>query len=124
MAISVFLVEDNPQIRANLIPALQELGSASVIAVAEAEEEAINWLALHKGKWDLAVVDFFLKEGTGIGVVRWCDGRGANQRVVVLTNYPTQATRAAFKDAGADLVFDKSTELEAFFDYCLSRQPG
>lgn len=120
MAISIFLVEDNPQIRANLIPALEELSSANVIAVAESEDEAITWLSHNKGKWDLAVIDFFLKEGTGVGVVRWCDGREPDQRVVVLTNYPTAATRIAFKDAGADRVFDKSTELEAFFEYCMS----
>ncbi|MDM0025600.1 hypothetical protein [Variovorax saccharolyticus] len=41
--------------------------------------------------------------------------------MVVLTNYPTEATRIACKDAGADRVFDKSTELEEFFEYCLSR---
>ena len=102
MAISVFLVEDNLKIRENLIPALADLGSASVMATAESEGEAIGWLAKHKGQWDLAVVDFFLKQGTGLGVVQWCNGRDADQRVVVLTNYPTQATRIACKDAGAD----------------------
>ncbi|MDM0022505.1 response regulator [Variovorax saccharolyticus] len=121
MPIAVFLVEDNQKIRENLIPALADLGSASVMATAESEDEAIGWLAAHKGQWDLAVVDFFLKQGTGLGVVQWCNGREANQSVVVLTNYPTQATRIACKEAGADRVFDKSTELEEFFEYCLSR---
>jgi two-component system, OmpR family, response regulator len=120
MPISVFLVEDNQKIRDNLIPALADLGSASVMATAESEDEAIGWLANHKGQWDLAVVDFFLKRGTGVGVVRWCIGREPSQRVVVLTNYPTQATRIACKEAGADRVFDKSTELEEFFAYCLN----
>ncbi|MDM0113865.1 response regulator [Variovorax sp. J22R133] len=119
MALAVFLVEDNPRIRENLIPALADLGSASVMATAESEQEAIGWLARHKGQWDLAVVDFILKEGTGLGVVKWCDGREPNQRVVVLTNYPTQATRTACMEAGADALFDKSTQLDEFFDYCL-----
>ncbi|MGO4393472.1 response regulator [Variovorax sp. M-6] len=121
MPISVFLVEDNQTVRENLIPALADLGSASVMATAESEGEAIGWLAKHKGQWDLAVVDFFLKQGTGLGVVQWCNGREANQRVVVLTNFATEATRIACKDAGADRLFDKSTELEGFFEYCLSR---
>ena len=121
MAISVFLVEDNQTIRENLIPALAEIGSASVMATAESEDEAIGWLARHKGEWDLAVVDLFLKQGTGLGVVRWCIGREPEQRVVVLTNYPTEAARSACMDVGADSVFDKSTELEEFFEYCLSR---
>lgn len=119
MALSVFLVEDNPKIRENLIPALADLGAASVMATAESEDEAIGWLARHKGEWDLAVVDFFLQRGTGLGVVKWCEGREPNQRVAVLTNYATEATRDACKAAGANAVFDKSTELEEFFDYCL-----
>jgi DNA-binding NarL/FixJ family response regulator len=119
MSLTVFLVEDNPRIRENLIPALSELGSASVMATAESEQEAIAWLARHKGGWDLAVVDFVLKQGTGLGVVKWCYGREPRQRVVVLTNYPTPAIRSACLAAGADAVFDKSTELDAFFDYCL-----
>ncbi|MDM0032111.1 response regulator [Variovorax sp. J22P271] len=121
MKISAFLVEDNEKIRDNLIPALADLGAAHVLATAETQDGAIAWLAHHKGEWDLAVVDFFLKQGNGLGVVRWCNGRGPNQRVVVLTNYPTQATRIACKQAGADRVFDKSTELEEFFEYCLTR---
>ncbi|MBT2300743.1 response regulator [Variovorax paradoxus] len=123
MALTVFLVEDNPRIRESLIPALAELGSASVMATAESENEAIAWLGKHKGQWDLAVVDFFLKQGTGLGVVAWCAGREASQRVVILTNYPAPSTRSACLDAGADAVFDKSTELEAFFDYCLQAAP-
>ncbi|MDM0029998.1 response regulator [Variovorax sp. J31P216] len=103
------------------MPALADLGAASVMATAESEDEAIAWLAKHKGQWELAVVDLFLRQGTGLGVVQWRNGRAANQRVVVLTNYPTQATRIACKDAGADRLFDKSTELEEFFEYCLSR---
>jgi DNA-binding NarL/FixJ family response regulator len=118
-ALSVFLVEDNPRIRAHLVPALADLGSASVMGTAETEAEAIDWLAKHKGQWDLAVVDLFLKEGNGLGVVEWAMGREPRQRVVVLSNYATEAMREACKQAGADAIFDKSTELEEFFEYCL-----
>jgi len=120
MTISVFLVEDNQRIRENLIPALADLCDAQVIATAESEREATHWLARHKGEWDLAVVDYFLKEGTGLGVVQWCIGRQPNQRVVVLTNFSNQTTRVACRRAGAERVFDKSTELEDFFAYCLN----
>jgi len=124
MSLSVFLVEDNPRIRDSLVPALADLGAASVMATAESEDEAICWLARHKNKWDLAVVDFFLKQGTGLAVVRWCEGRDPRQHVVVLSNYVTELTRSACLQAGADEVFDKSTELELFFDYCLQAQGG
>lgn len=119
--LAVFLVEDNQKIRDNLIPALADLGSASVIAIAQTEEEAIAWLARHKGEWDLAVVDLFLAQGSGLGVVRWCNGREPFQRVAVLTNYATGAMRMSCMDAGADGFFDKSTQLEEFFEFCLDR---
>jgi CheY-like chemotaxis protein len=95
MALAVFLVEDNPRIRESLIPALADLGSASVMATAESEDEAIAWLGRHKGQWDLAVVDFFLKQGSGLGVVTWCAGRDPGQRVVVLTNYAAPSTQSS-----------------------------
>ncbi|MGJ7506524.1 response regulator [Variovorax sp. GT1P44] len=115
----VFLVEDNQRIREHLVPALAVLGAATVMAVAVSEEEAIHWLAQHKGQWDLAVVDLFLERGSGLGVVRWCDGREPRQRVAVLTNDATDAMRIACKEAGADAFFDKATELEEFFEFCL-----
>ena len=119
--LSVFLVEDNQNIRDHLIPALADLGSASVMAIAQSEQEAIAWLAHHKGQWDLAVVDLFLKQGSGLRVVVWCQGREPRQRVAVLTNYPTDIVRQACLDAGADAFFDKSTQLDEFFEFCLDR---
>jgi CheY-like chemotaxis protein len=118
MAMLTFLVEDNLTIRENLIPALEDLGGAQIVAIAETEDEAKDWLGAHAGDWDLAVVDMFLKEGNGIGVVVVCQNRQKHQRVAVLTNYATDAIRQRCLKAGADAVFDKSTQLEEFFDYC------
>ncbi|MDM0032269.1 response regulator [Variovorax sp. J22P271] len=119
MPLAVFLVEDNEKIRDHLIPALADLGDANVLAIAQSEGEAVQWLAGHKGEWDLAVVDLFLAEGSGIEVVRWCQGRETHQRVAVLTNYSTESVRKLCFDAGADAFFDKSTQLDEFFEFCL-----
>ncbi|MDM0002245.1 response regulator [Variovorax sp. J22P240] len=124
LALSVFLVEDNCNIREQLIPALEVLSSANVMAVAASEDEAIEWLARHKGQWDLAVVDIFLERGSGLGVIRWCEGREPRQRLAVLTNDATDAMRAACRAAGADAIFDKASELERFFEFCMeARHP-
>ena len=37
---------------------------------------------------------------------------------MVLTNYPTPEMRRRCIALGADAVFDKSTELDAFFEHC------
>jgi len=60
----------------------------------------------------------FLREGNGLAVVNWCNGREPHQRVVVLTNYAREDARRRCLDAGADRVFDKSIELDEFFEFC------
>ena len=112
MAIITFLVEDNKTIRDHLIPTLEDLTSARVLGTAETEAEAVEWLRSHDGAWDLAVVDLFLKAGSGLGVLSGCKTRAAHQRVVLLTNYATDAIRDQAASLGADAVFDKSTELD------------
>jgi ActR/RegA family two-component response regulator len=119
VSLSTFLVEDNPRIRDTLIAAMQEVVEANFVGFAVAEHEAIAWLETHSDEWQLAVVDLFLAEGNGLRVVDWCKQRRRDQRVVVLTNYATAATKRSAIKLGADAVFDKSTELDAFFDFCV-----
>ncbi|KQP21585.1 response regulator [Pseudorhodoferax sp. Leaf267] len=115
---AAFLVEDSALIRENLILAMAEVADTQVVACAESEAEASTWLRQHPHDWQLAVIDMFLKEGTGLGVLRSCHDRGPRQRAVVLTNYADVDIRAQCLALGADAVFDKSTELDAFLDFC------
>ncbi|MDM0112793.1 response regulator [Variovorax sp. J22R133] len=124
MALVTFLVEDNSTIRDNLIPALEDLADATVIGFAETEAKATQWLADNGANWHLAVVDMFLKEGSGLGVLRDCMNRQRHQRVVVLTNYATADMRERCMTLGADAVFDKSNEIDAFLEYCNERWPS
>jgi DNA-binding NarL/FixJ family response regulator len=118
MALLTYLVEDNRIIRDNLVPALEDLADARVIGVAETETDAAAWLAAHADEWQLLVVDLFLREGSGLGVLGACLDRRAPQRAVVLSNFVSADIRARCMALGADAVFDKSSDLEAFFDYC------
>ncbi|AMM26530.1 response regulator [Variovorax sp. PAMC 28711] len=118
MALITFLVEDNKTIREHLIPTLEDMTDAHVIGTAETEQAAVHWLQSHDGHWDLAIIDLFLKEGSGLGVLNGCRNRQPHQRVVVLTNYATEEMRAQSFALGADAVFDKSTELDGLLDFC------
>lgn len=124
MALLTFLVEDNRTIRDNLIPALEDLVGARVLGIAETETDASEWLAAHGGEWQLLIVDLFLKKGSGLGVLRACLRRHERQRAVVLSNFVSPDIRARCMALGADAVFDKSRDLEAFFDYCTGLQPA
>ncbi|KAF1057278.1 MAG: hypothetical protein GAK39_06283 [Variovorax sp.] len=111
MALITFLVEDNKTIRDNLVPALEDLVNAQVVGFAETESEALAWLRAHPAEWQLLIVDLFLKEGSGLGVLAGCKERLPGQRAVVLSNYVTADIRARCETLGADAVFDKSSRV-------------
>ncbi len=118
MPTRIFLVEDNPVIRDNLIGSLNELTASEVVATAQGEHEAVEWMAAHAAGWDVAVVDLFLAEGNGLRVLEATLDRAEDQKVVVLSNYATEDMRARCAMLHADAFFDKSNELDLFFDYC------
>jgi DNA-binding NarL/FixJ family response regulator len=121
-----YIIEDNATIRENLIGTLEELASVKALGWAETENDAKGWLGRHGNEWDLAIVDLFLKQGSGLGVLEACQGRPRGQRVVVLSNYATADMRKRCTQLGADAVFDKSNEIDALIDYCveLCEAPG
>ena len=120
MALITYIVEDNQTILENLIETLEEIASVKVVGHAATESEAKVWLSLHNGNWQLAVIDMFLQEGSGLGVLAGCRDRHPYQKVVVLTNYATADIRKRSLALGADAVFDKSNELDEFFAYCIA----
>lgn len=113
-----YLVEDNPIILTNLIETLSELVHVEIIASSASQSEASEWLQLHYGNWHLAIVDLFLKQGSGLGVLAACRDRAPHQKVVILTNYATPDIRERSVALGADAVFDKSTELDRLMNFC------
>lgn len=120
MELRTYIVEDNATIRENLIGTLEELASVASLGWADTESGARAWLAANRGAWDLAIIDLFLKQGSGLGVLEACQERGRGQRVVVLSNYATTDMRKRCAQLGADAVFDKSNEIDALVDYCLA----
>lgn len=119
MLLKTYIVEDNAIIRDNLICTLEELACVASVGTAEDENQGISWLTDRHNDWDLAIVDLFLKQGSGLGVLAACQSRSSRQKVVVLSNYATADIRQRCAYLGADAVFDKSTELEALLDFCL-----
>jgi two-component system OmpR family response regulator len=121
MALITYLVEDNKIVLDNLIEALQEIAAVEITGHSATQAEASHWLKAHNGDWHLAIVDLFLKEGSGLGVLAGCRNRKPYQKVVVLTNYATEEIRRRAADLGADAVFDKSSELDGLFSYCMEQ---
>lgn len=124
MRLKTFIVEDNPTIRENLIATLEELACVEAVGSSDTENESKTWLVKNPNSWDLAIIDLFLKQGSGLGVLSACRDRKPGQKVVVLSNYATTDIRQRCAQLGVDAVFDKSNEIDALVDYCIEQSPA
>jgi two-component system, OmpR family, response regulator len=125
--LKVFIVEDNPVIRQNLVGALEEMAPVKVVGHAEGAASAKAVLSAQPPTCDLAIVDLFLRDGTGLDLLLALREQRSPLARVVLTNYATAEVRSKCLALGADRVFDKSTDIDALVDYCTelcSKTPG
>lgn len=122
MTFRAYIVEDSTTIRDNLIETLQELALVESVGVADTEYDGKKWLAQNDAYWDLAIIDLFLKEGSGLNILEACRLRRPTQKMIVLSNHATNDVRWRCAQLGADAVFDKSTEIDALVDYCVKQR--
>ena len=118
MHLLAFVIEDNATIRENLIGTLEELTCVKVAGTSATEDDALAWLEHNIDRWELVIVDLFLKQGSGIHLAQRVTARRPNQKVVVFSNYVNANIRKRCAQLGVDAVFDKSTEIDALVDYC------
>lgn len=122
MRFRAYIVEDSSTIRDNLTETLLELAHIESVGSADTEQEGAEWLVRHPDEWDLAIIDLFLKEGTGLNVLMACQQRQPTQKLVVLSNHATRDVRWRCAQLGADAVFDKSTEIDDLLAFCLDER--
>lgn len=116
--VRTYIVEDNAIILDNLTATLEELAAVQVIGSASGEATALCELNQLDGRVDLVIIDVFLSQGSGLGVLRnLAQGRLTAKRVV-LTNYATSDMRDRCGTLGAHRVFDKSCDLDDLIAYC------
>lgn len=116
--LNTYIVEDSPVICESLAATLEELAGVHVVGFAADEATAASWLAEPGHCAELMIVDLFLKAGSGLGVLRTARSLAPSITLVVLSNYATPDVRRRCLELGADVVFDKSGEIDALIDYC------
>jgi DNA-binding NarL/FixJ family response regulator len=116
-----FVVEDSPVIQENLIAALEEMAPVKVVGTAVDQAGALDWLTDPANRCDIAIIDIFLRHGSGMGVLRQLADVEASFERVVLTNYATADIRRQCLALGASRVFDKSGEIDALVAHCVAR---
>jgi len=118
--IKIYIVEDSSIIRDNLTDALRESAPIEVVGCAEDERGAIAWLRDAGNRCDLVIVDIFLKNGSGLGVLKAMGEIPDAPERIVLSNHATPEIRVKCQQLGATKVFDKSNELDEMLGW-LSR---
>ena len=122
IVLRILLVEDHGRLAEELSSTLEELAQAKVVGTAQAQDEACRWMDERTQACDVALIDVFLKRGTGLGVLEHIAKYEQPPRRVVLTNYATPDMHHRCRELGADAVFDKSTEIEQLIDWLAGAQ--
>lgn len=106
----VVIVEDSAIIRARLAESLAEIPNVEIVGQVETEADALA--VLRQQRWDAAVLDLQLKQGTGLGVLKGLGSaaRPPNAKIIVFTNYAFPQYRDRSLALGADFFFDKARE--------------
>lgn len=123
-SIKAFIVEDSALIVDNLVATLEEMAPVQVVGSASDEATAMRQLTRLGEGVDLIIIDVFLKQGSGLGVLRGATQARLPAKCVVLTNYATGDMREKCKALGAHRVFDKSTDLDDLISYCTRLAAG
>ncbi|MES2980011.1 MAG: response regulator [Pseudomonadota bacterium] len=121
MPLRIFLVDDDATLRDYLTELLVSEAEVTLVGTAETEAEAREWLLNNSQGWDIALVDLFLAEGSGVGVVGLCRNRSPEQTLLVMTNHARDPLLFKCKLMGADEVYEKATQLEDMVAYCVGR---
>ncbi len=119
-SVRVFLVEDSEVIRVNLQAALEDLAPAVVVGTAECAFDACHRLCdlARADRCDLAIVDIFLKQGSGLDVLRCVSAHKLALTTVILTNFASSEVCKQCLALGASKVFDKSRDIEELIAFC------
>ena len=101
----VFIVEDAPQTRQELVELFAAVRGLEVVGQAESVREAIAGIEATAPQ--AVTLDISLPDGSGIEVLKHIRKRGWNLFVVVLTGNLYEALQAKCQQLGAAAVLDK-----------------
>jgi two-component system response regulator DevR len=104
----VFIAEDFLPVRQRLAELLTTVDNVDIVGEAETPTDAVSGILEQQPDW--VVLDFDLRGGTGVEVLRSVRPQAPSIRFIVLSNCPNSQYRRACIESGAGWFFDKSTE--------------
>lgn len=108
---TVYLVEDSAVLAERLVAEIVEMGG-EIAGTASRASAAIEFL--NRQTPDILILDLALEQSSGFEVLRHLKQAALRPFIVVLSNHAGSAIRNHCRQAGADLVFDKASEIGGF----------
>jgi two-component system, NarL family, response regulator DevR len=119
--VKVFIVEDAPETRQELVELFAALKDLEVVGQAGTVREAIAGIEATAPR--AVTLDISLPDGSGIEVLKHIHKRGWNIFVVVLTGYLYEALLAKCQQLGTAAVLDKLNGLAQAAEVLLAGRP-
>ncbi len=104
----IFIVDDFATMRDRLRELVSDIDGVEVVGDAGTPDEAIEGIL--RTVPHCVLLDYQLKGGTAVDVLRAVHPKAPSIAFIVLTNHATTQHRRACLEAGARYFFDKSTE--------------
>ena len=111
----ILLADDSQLIRDNLKKLLSRIEGITMIVESYSVISTIRQIDVDQP--DLVVLDLQLPDGTGFHLLETLRAREDAPRVMILSNFPTEANRKRALALGAEGFFDKSREFSQLVDY-------
>lgn len=110
LGLRVLVVDDSTAVRERLVELLASVAGVADVWQADGVAAASSMLAQRQP--DLIVLDFRMRDGSGVDLLRRIRSAGPTPVVVMLTGYPLEPYRVRCLAAGADYFLDKSSEVD------------
>lgn len=109
-SITVFIVDHAPLVIPRLTDLIESAGRARVVGASDSAREALSTIL--RLKPSAVLLDWHLREGSGLDVLVGLTSAGCGAVRIVLTNFVDPAARAVAIAAGADFFYDKTLEFQ------------
>ena len=106
---NVFIVENSSAIRDTLQSVLSDMSKVNVVGQAMNESGAIERIGALLP--DVVILNLGLQSSSGIGVLEHVKKYHEKIKVVVLAHFPDPMSIERCRNAGADYLFEKTTQL-------------
>jgi len=106
----VFVVDHSTPVRKRIIDILSELEGVEIVG--EAEDAIAAAVLIRESQPEVVILDVQMPAFTGIDLLNSLKSNDHVPVTIALTNYPYPQYRKKCQEAGAQFVFDKSSEFE------------